>query len=224
MKHCRKCGVPESESVGGFLPHSNGKHVRLICGPCAASSLREHNRRRRVECYSLLGGLCKLCGESEYEFLTVDHVHRDGALERVTMTPDQIKARILRDPSVRERYRVLCRNCNDSLPPPPSPRSETARERNRRRGRVKIRSDIVFFLGGKCACCPENRPLRLTVDHVHDNGGKDGLPRGGVDLYKKILNGVALKSDFQLLCWNCNFSKHLGGGQCVHQRSQEQVA
>lgn len=223
MKTCRECGAPESDFPKGFFRRQDGA-VRLICPPCSAKALRSHNRRKRSDCYTLLGGSCSLCREGEFEFLTVDHVHGDGAKERLSLTPDQIKARILKDPSIRSRYRVLCRNCNDSLPPLPSLKDQSIRERNRRLGRVRLRHDIVIFLGGKCSCCPESRPNRLTVDHVHNDGGRSDLPRGGADLYKKILNGVALKSDFQLLCWNCNFSKHLGGGVCVHQRSQEQVA
>lgn len=223
-KACRDCGCPEPE--GGFYKHSRGRlTTRRICGSCSAGFLRETNRSMRIKCLLVLGGVCAICGNGELEFLTVDHILQDGSEERKKLHPDQIKRKILRDPSCRSRYRVLCRNCNDSLEigTVRGP-AATARDQSRRRRRMEVRLEIIHFLGDVCACCSEDHPDKLTVDHVHDDGASsDGMPRGGFDLYKKILDGRIPKERFQLLCWNCNFSKHLGGGECVHRRRKGQV-
>jgi predicted restriction endonuclease len=62
------------------------------------------------------GGKCACCGEVQNEFLSIDHVNNDGAIER--------KEKHLRGPNLYSyiikngfpnSYRVLCYNCNMSL-------------------------------------------------------------------------------------------------------------
>ena len=218
-KTCRSCGTPEP--TNGFYKHSRHKSItRRICSVCSARQIHDTNAAMRLRCILLLGGECSNCGEKEYEFLTVDHVNGDGNIERARLHSDQIKRLILSGVADRNRYRVLCRNCNDSdgmINRTYS--SDTVRNRNRRTRRVELKHGIIVLLGGRCTCCLESDPDKLNVDHIMNDGFvREGLPRGSADLYAKILNGEANSSLFQLLCWNCNFSKHLGGGLCIHQR------
>jgi len=47
------------------------------------------------------------------------------------------------------------------------------------------------------------------MDMTFECGFLQASDKGEVDL-----------SRFQTLCWNCNFSKHLGDGVCVHVRQE----
>ena len=223
VKTCRYCGRPEPD--GGFYKHSSITQItRRVCGICSASRVRILNAEMRSRCYIFLGGACGDCGEREHEFLTVEHIFGDGSLERKRLHPDQIKRRILSGELDRSRYKVLCRNCNDSSDLLSRIHTSLSiRNVNRRLKRAETKLQIVALFGGRCACCPVSELQKLTVDHVNNDGNRLDLPRGSTDLYLKILNGTAPASDFQLLCWNCNFSKHLGGGICIHQRRKEQV-
>lgn len=88
-----------------------------------------------------------------------------------------------------------------------------------RAGKWETVLECQRYLGSVCQCCGEGDPYKLTIDHVDGRGStrrKLG-ERSGVVLCRKILTRRFPKSDFQLLCWNCNFSKHLGC-LCLHVR------
>lgn len=195
---------------------------KALCKVCAAARLKRYNAAMRLKCFAVLGPVCS-CGETEPEFLTIEHTDNDGYLERKTKHPDTIKRDILSGRADAGGYEVLCRNCNDSKDMEIR-RTLLIGETDRKLARQAVRSEVIHFLGGVCTCCGASKESFLTVDHIHNDGGsRTDLPRGGTDLYKKILDGATTVSDFQLLCWNCNFSKHLGGGLCVHQRRRVEV-
>lgn len=89
-------------------------------GP-AKSSVLETNRawhaayraRLRAEMLVAYGGRCACCGESEPVFLQLDHVHNDGHLDRKAhKTSTKLFAVLRRQNWPRERYQLLCANCN----------------------------------------------------------------------------------------------------------------
>lgn len=89
----------------------------------------------------------------------------------------------------------------------------------------RMKLSVKMYLGGKCACCGEREPEFLTVDHIHGGGSKirnkQGFRRNEVyywEIYRAMKSGVSVASKYQLLCSNCNLSKHLGG-MCAHKRS-----
>jgi hypothetical protein len=222
---CNKCGREKPQSLMAKRRHGNIQKVKPLCLNCAAELLQQHNARMRATCFAILGGKCARCGESEPEFLTVDHVNGDGAEERLSLHPDQIKRLIVSGKADLSRYRVLCRNCNDEDGIASRfPSSHTVRDVNRRARRLRVKTEVVSFLGGSCICCRESDIHKLTVNHVKGDGSRTDLPRGGTDLYLKILSGSTNLTDFQLLCWSCNYSKHLGNGLCVHQRKGQVLA
>jgi hypothetical protein len=71
-----------------------------------------------------------------------------------------------------------------------------------------IKNECFIKFGGKCISCGEKEYEKLCIDHKSDSGwrrrDKDST---GIDLYRKILNSSLDSSDFQLLCYNCNFLK-----------------
>ena len=64
------------------------------------------------------GGKCACCGEKEVDFLTLDHIHGDGGVERKLIHRKgnrDIMSRLRREGFPKGRYRILCWNCNCSI-------------------------------------------------------------------------------------------------------------
>lgn len=102
---------------------------------------------------------------------------------------------------------------------------EAVRERARRR-RLEIKRLVVAHYGGKCACCPESELELMTIDHKNNDGAEHRLGRKqffGIRVYQWLIRN-AFPKGFQVLCWNCNISKHLGNGVCIHQRRNNECS
>lgn len=86
----------------------------------------------------------------------------------------------------------------------------------------KMKNQVLGIYDNKCNCCNESDPDKLTIDHVNNDGNLHRQTHGtGVELYRRIISGEIDRTQFQILCWGCNFSKHLGKGVCVHNRCGE---
>ena len=87
---------------------------------------------------------------------------------------------------------------------------------------LRLRLRALKILGAHCVCCGEDNSHKLTTDHIHNDGSSTRKrDRTGTRyFYKKVVEGRLDLSRFQTLCWNCNFSKHLGDGVCVHMRQE----
>ena len=87
--------------------------------------------------------------------------------------------------------------------------------------RAEIRRIVFAHYGGKCACCGEQTPQFLTIDHIENNGAehrkKIGVKCGWV-FYKWLLKNN-YPEGHQLLCFNCNTAKGFFG-ICPHQQTK----
>jgi len=88
-----------------------------------------------------------------------------------------------------------------------------------------LKAKVIDLFGGQCNCCSQIDIEKLTIDHIHNDGNELRLMDkcGTVQFYKKILkmfDSNLIYDTYQILCWNCNFSKHLGNGICVHKREE----
>jgi len=85
---------------------------------------------------------------------------------------------------------------------------------------------VLTAYGNRCACCGEDEPDFLVIDHVNNDGNvarKERLhPPRGEQLYK-WLEANDYPRTFQLLCMNCNFGKHRNGGVCPHQEGSTTI-
>ena len=85
------------------------------------ATMREKRRRLKWEVIEHLGGKCACCGETALEFLTVDHINGDGAEHRRNLTGKNRggSVRVYKDIRnqgyPKDKYRVLCFNCNCSI-------------------------------------------------------------------------------------------------------------
>ena len=67
----------------------------------------------RLEFIQQYGGVCVCCGEDEIQFLTLEHTQNDGAKERSEIgANDAILRRMRKAGWPKDRYALLCYNCN----------------------------------------------------------------------------------------------------------------
>jgi hypothetical protein len=66
----------------GYCPHHKDRYHLNFSKHPAAIATRERNVRKKLETLSHYGGACTDCGETQYEFLTFDHINDDGAQYR----------------------------------------------------------------------------------------------------------------------------------------------
>ena len=74
--------------------------------------------------------------------------------------------------------------------------------------------------GDKCACCGEKHKVFLTLDHVNNDGAAhrkslSGSGRAGTWFHWWLVKNN-FPDGFQILCWNCNWGKRMGG--CPHNK------
>ena len=72
-------------------------------------------KQTKLEIIEAYGGRCALCGESHWEFLTIDHINGGGAVHRRTTGGGAGLYRMLKKYGwPKDDYRLLCSNCNCS--------------------------------------------------------------------------------------------------------------
>ena len=76
--------------------------------------------------------------------------------------------------------------------------------------------EFLKIYGSKCACCGENNPAALTIDHIDNDGQFDRMNHGEGTIIKKAVLEPNF-SEYQILCWSCNRAKSLNDGVCPHQ-------
>jgi len=142
-------------------------------------------------------------------------------------TMETMNAAALRQRRIEHHKLGLCRDCSN-LSVPGQLHCEPCRKRHLKRAHEtanKIREQTFALLGSKCMCCGEVEPTILTVDHKFGGGNKHrkslGLESGGTHFYKWLLKQPPeyMSTYYQVLCFNCNISKHRSGGTCHHSKN-----
>lgn len=80
-----------------------------------------------------------------------------------------------------------------------------------------IRMEVLRAYGGdppRCACCGEQEPVFLALDHVHNDGAVDRQLIGESHRIFRWLRRNGFPPGYQVLCHNCNWAKRMGG--CPH--------
>lgn len=83
---------------------------RLLAGAPCTPVTQEPTAARlalRSEVFNALGGRCVCCGETDHRALTIDHINPCGRKR-----PKDIYRRVRSEGYPRDRYQVLCLNCN----------------------------------------------------------------------------------------------------------------
>ena len=104
------------------------------------------------------------------------------------------------------------------------------RRKNEKKRNARVRIEVYKHYGNECACCGENEPLFLSIDHINNDGAdhRRELTEGwggniearrryaGVIFYHWIKRN-RFPSNLQLLCMNCNMGKQRNNGICPHE-------
>ena len=91
---------------------------------------------------------------------------------------------------------------------------------------AKIKAEVIAAYGGKCACCGEDGLAFLTIDHKLGNGVQHRLEQFGrkAGVTRSLylwLRRNKWPSEFQILCYNCNFGKG-DQAECPHMLLRRQ--
>lgn len=103
-----------------------------------------------------------------------------------------------------------------------------AREINKTK-RLALKIETLMAYGGICKCCHESKIEFLTIDHIDGNGaehrrslgldyGSDEKTVAGHNFYRILKQQGYPKDNYQVLCFNCNYAKHVYG-VCPHRNS-----
>lgn len=85
--------------------------------------------------------------------------------------------------------------------------------------RDRVFEKAVARYGGKCACpgCDVTEVTFLQFDHIHNDGAKERRTGNRTTRFYTEMAEGPMRDDIQLLCANCNGSKHRNGGvACAH--------
>ena len=83
----------------------------------------------------------------------------------------------------------------------------------------KNKLKVLIYYGGnppKCVCCGEKTPVFLTINHINQDGAKHRKEIGKGNLNRWIIKNH-FPNKFEVLCWNCNWGKHINKGVCPHK-------
>lgn len=112
--HCRECKTAKARRHRAKVKQHPEWEQRLLASRREINRKSARKRRLRVLAHYSNGTLaCACCGETAYEFLSIDHINGGGRkhhqeLQRRGMTV----ARELIEQGFPSGFRVLCMNCN----------------------------------------------------------------------------------------------------------------
>lgn len=87
-----------------------------------------------------------------------------------------------------------------------------------------LKYEVFAAYGNICACCGESEKMFLQIDHIAGGGKKDRDAGLFSATWYRWLKRSGFPKDYQLLCANCNWGKHLNGGVCPHQKVLAEAA
>jgi len=178
--------------------------------------MRDERKKLVISHYSSNTMKCACCGESHYEFLTIDHIiGGDGKKHREKVGRSDTFYLWLIKNNFPEGYQVLCWNCNKSkgihefcshkgLINNNLTSEKQIRQRNLR---VKVKKEVIAYYSNnenKCICCGENNIDFLCIDHINGGGNKHRKKEKSYG-YSWFINNN-FPSGYRVLCHNCNSS------------------
>lgn len=92
--------------------------------------------------------------------------------------------------------------------------------------RFKLKLLVFINYGGAiCKCCGEDTIEFLTIDHINGGGNAHrreifGKAAGTGSSFYRWLKKNCYPTGYQVLCFNCNVSKHMFG-ICPHQKRKK---
>lgn len=187
----------------------------------------------KKDIFDYYGGECQICYESNYDKLSIDHINGKGRKHRLSLNIKSGTHFYRWVHKNKPNYlRLLCFNCNCQHSMDKYVLSITNQEHLTNKlckycfsdykvrksicssCRIKVKYNYQIDLKVKayqaynnsCAMCGCNQLQYLTIDHINDDGN---LHRKEVkNIYSWLRSNGYPKNNFQLLCFNCNYTKY----------------
>ncbi len=111
-ENCRVCAVKltTENTSPSFL-----KRKFDICRRCNQNQVNDRYQKQKYKIITeLLDGVCKCCGENQYEKLSIDHINGGGhqAAKKLRGKNYMIKLSHMTKNEISKVYQCLCFNCN----------------------------------------------------------------------------------------------------------------
>jgi hypothetical protein len=186
----------------------------------ANDNQKKYYRNLKLSVIKKYGAECNCCKESNSEFLSIDHINGNGSKELLSIGLRKFLLN-LRNNEISKDYRVLCRNCNQSLgyygycPHNYKPIIENYTTTWQKRY-TALRTAVLDLYGHKCQCCNESNYEFLAIDHVKGNGSEERKLLTPERFLSKLIKIGQRHIDYRLLCHNCNSSMWYSGF-CPHK-------
>lgn len=185
--------------------------------------------------------LCQICKDKASEYCHNSHIARYNnrkATKQCTMCSSpavdgKVACQLCLDKQSslkKDKYKAntavnKCIQCGDDLGSLTGKRCQTCIDKRNEwyqgsttQVKDKIRRDghrdaVIEHYGGKCVECGEDRPLRLAIDHMNNDGNthRKAINKWGSGFFKWLVDND-FPEGFQVLCHNCNVEKHLNKG------------
>ena len=73
---------------------------------------RERTKKIKKKVFDAYGNKCVCCGETTFEFLSIDHINKDGYKHRKELEGNSIYRWLIKNNFPKDRFQILCFNCN----------------------------------------------------------------------------------------------------------------
>lgn len=112
-------GIDSGTSYYKWIAKNKPDYIRLLCYNCncridmqKGESIRRNKYiDLKIEVFEKYGNKCSNCGESNIEYLTMDHIKNDGNEHRREIGL-QIYPWLKRNSYPKDNFQILCFNCN----------------------------------------------------------------------------------------------------------------
>jgi len=181
-----------------------------------AIKIRDLEDHKKI--FDILGNKCVSCGETNLNFLTLDHIHNDGYLDKTKNGSSLTKTFIRKYrksgwpiEEIKQKFQILCYNCNSAKVKRDYFDLPYEEQSYGQRYRFKLWKEAFYFFG-PCQICGCSNLKFLSIDHIHNDGAKkrkngEKVGAGLLSVFKKQGWPESLKEDYRLLCFNCNCNK-----------------
>lgn len=168
----------------------------------------------REKLLNILGNKCIICGITNSDFLTIDHINDNGAEERRksgnsgTALVKHLNSLGWPEDYIKENYQILCWNHNCTKTHRKYFDIPSDQLNRRQRYLIKLWKEAFNFFG-ECSLCKEFNLKYLTIDHIHRDGAErrrngERDSSGLLIQFRKQGWPESLKEDYRFLCYNCN--------------------
>ena len=165
---------------------------------------------------------CIHCGETNIDFLTIDHIKGRASVGHDRRHRGFMLYRWLKTHDYPNGFQVLCWNWNQIKTKKENEinRSMTPNAARKRKfafhDKVGALTKYSKYQKPKCNCCGYDELDGLTIDHIEGRRNiKQEENKHGDKLYR-LLRLKGYPKGFSTLCFNCNSAK-AENGKCPHQ-------